>query len=63
MKIAVSSPGKDLDSQIDPRFGLAAYILIVDTKKPLEEGMRQIISHDYALLSPQTTPVIKRRSM
>jgi predicted Fe-Mo cluster-binding NifX family protein len=31
MKIAISSQGKDLDSQIDPRFGRAAYILIVDT--------------------------------
>jgi len=31
MKIAISSLGRDLDSQIDPRFGRAAYILIVDT--------------------------------
>ena len=31
MKIAVSSQGTDLDSQIDPRFGRAAYILIIDT--------------------------------
>ena len=31
MKIAVSSRGQDLDSQIDPRFGRAAYILIFDT--------------------------------
>ena len=31
MKIAITSKGKDLDSQIDPRFGRAAYILIVDT--------------------------------
>ena len=30
MKIAITSLGKDLDSQIDPRFGRAAYILIVD---------------------------------
>lgn len=30
MKIAVSSQGKDLDSQVDPRFGRAAYILVVD---------------------------------
>ena len=30
MKIAVSSTGKDLDSPMDPRFGRAAYILIVD---------------------------------
>ena len=31
MKIAVTSKGPELDSQIDPRFGRAAYILIVDT--------------------------------
>ncbi len=31
MKIALSSKGTDLDSEIDPRFGRAAYILIVDT--------------------------------
>lgn len=30
MKIAVTSTGKDLDSPVDPRFGRAAYILIVD---------------------------------
>ncbi len=32
MKIAVSSQGKTLDSQLDPRFGRAAYILVVDTE-------------------------------
>lgn len=31
MKIAVTSKGKDLDSPVDPRFGRAPYILIVDT--------------------------------
>ncbi len=31
MKIAVSSSGNTLDSQIDPRFGRCAYFLIVDT--------------------------------
>jgi predicted Fe-Mo cluster-binding NifX family protein len=30
MKIAVTSQGTNLDSQVDPRFGRAAYILIVD---------------------------------
>ncbi len=31
MKIAITSKGKDLESEIDPRFGRAAYILVVDT--------------------------------
>ena len=31
LKIAVTSQGKDLESPMDPRFGRAAYILIVDT--------------------------------
>ena len=30
MKIAVTSQGTDLDAQVDPRFGRAAYIMIVD---------------------------------
>ena len=32
MKIAISSNGKGLDSQIDPRFGRCAYFLIVETE-------------------------------
>jgi predicted Fe-Mo cluster-binding NifX family protein len=36
LKIAVTSKGKDLDSPMDPRFGRAAYILIVDT---LNQGL------------------------
>ena len=31
MKIAVTARGKDLDSSVDPRFGRAAYIIVVDT--------------------------------
>ena len=30
MKIAVSSTGTDLDSPIDPRFGRAPYLVVVD---------------------------------
>lgn len=32
MKIAVTSKGPDLDDQLDPRFGRAAYILVVDSQ-------------------------------
>ena len=32
MKIAVTSQGDTLESQLDPRFGRAAYIIIVDTQ-------------------------------
>ena len=32
MKIAVTSKGTTLESEVDPRFGRAAYILIIDTK-------------------------------
>jgi len=32
MKIAVTSKGVDLDSEVDPRFGRAEYILIVDSE-------------------------------
>ena len=32
MKIAVTSKGTDLGSEIDPRFGRAPYFLIIDTE-------------------------------
>lgn len=31
MKIAITSTGKELSSDLDPRFGRAAYFLVVDT--------------------------------
>jgi predicted Fe-Mo cluster-binding NifX family protein len=30
MKIAITSKGADLDASVDPRFGRAAYIMVVD---------------------------------
>jgi len=32
MKIAITSKGTDLDSEVDPRFGRASYILIVNSE-------------------------------
>ncbi len=39
MKVAVTSKGTSLDSEIDPRFGRAPYILIVDTETLLFEAL------------------------
>ena len=30
MKVAITSKGKEINSEVDPRFGRAAYILIID---------------------------------
>jgi predicted Fe-Mo cluster-binding NifX family protein len=32
MKIAISSAGKNLDSQIDPRFGRCQYFILIDSE-------------------------------
>jgi len=32
MKVAISAQGKDLDSQVDPRFGRAKYFIVVDSE-------------------------------
>jgi len=40
MKIAVTSMGKDLDSQIDPRFGRCQYFIIVDPESMQFEAVQ-----------------------
>jgi len=47
MKIGVSSTGKDLDAQVDPRFGRCSYFLIVDTETMSFES----ISNESAMAS------------
>ena len=32
MKVAISSSGRDLNAQLDPRFGRCSYFLIIDTQ-------------------------------
>ena len=32
MKIAITSKGKDLDAEVDPRFGRARYLILYDTE-------------------------------
>jgi predicted Fe-Mo cluster-binding NifX family protein len=39
MKIAITAMGKDIDSQVDPRFGRAHYILIVDQDGAVSEAI------------------------
>ncbi|MGB5984898.1 MAG: NifB/NifX family molybdenum-iron cluster-binding protein, partial [Desulfobacterales bacterium] len=47
MKIAISSTGPNLESQIDPRFGRCAYFLIVDS----ESGAFEVIQNEAAAAS------------
>lgn len=37
MKIAITALGMDLDSEVDPRFGRARYILILDSDGAIED--------------------------
>jgi predicted Fe-Mo cluster-binding NifX family protein len=39
MKIAITAMGKDIDSQVDPRFGRAHYILILDQDGAVSEAI------------------------
>ena len=39
MKIAISSTGKDLDAQVDPRFGRCQYFIFVDSETMAFEAM------------------------
>ena len=39
MKIAITSAGDTIDSQVDPRFGRAAYFIIVDVETMQFEAM------------------------
>jgi predicted Fe-Mo cluster-binding NifX family protein len=41
MKIAVTAKGRDIDSQVDPRFGRAAFIQVID----LENGKVDVIDN------------------
>ena len=47
MKVAVSASGKELTSQLDPRFGRCAHFVILDTT----DMSHEIIANDSATLS------------
>ena len=48
MKIAVTSQGKELSSEIDPRFGRAKWLLVVDTETGLSEAYDNAVNLNLA---------------
>ena len=40
MKVAVSSSGRDLESQVDPRFGRSPYYIIIDALWIIRKSLR-----------------------
>ena len=53
MKLAITSTGKKLDSNLDPRFGRAAYFIIVDPKTMAFE----VVENSQNLNLPQGTGI------
>ena len=49
MKVAISAQGRELDSQVDPRFGRAKYFIVVDT----ETGSFTVYDNSQNLNAPQ----------
>jgi len=48
MKIVVTSQGKELSSEIDPRFGRAKWLLLVDTQTGLSEAYDNAVNLNIA---------------
>ena len=49
MKLAITSTGKELDSNLDPRFGRAAYFIVVDP----ETMAMEVVENSQNLNLPQ----------
>ena len=61
MKIAVTSTGTDLDSEVDPRFGRAKYIIIVDSEAFDFEVLDIKIQRAIEISTQLKDEIIKRR--
>ena len=48
MKIVITSQGKELSSEIDPRFGRAKWLLVVDTETGLSEAYDNAVNLNLA---------------
>jgi predicted Fe-Mo cluster-binding NifX family protein len=63
MKIAVSSEGPNLDSQVDPRFGRCPYFVIVDTDTMEFEAIQNTYSMAAGGAGIQTAQMIANRGV
>jgi len=44
MRIAITAQGKDLSSKIDPRFGRAKWLIVLDTETGRSEALDNIVN-------------------
>jgi len=49
VKVAITSQGKDLESQVDPRFGRAQAFIVVET----DSGDLEVVDNEQNLNAPQ----------
>jgi predicted Fe-Mo cluster-binding NifX family protein len=49
MKIAITASGKELDSEVDPRFGRAGYFIVYDT----DDGSYSAVDNKQNVNAPQ----------
>ena len=59
MRVAIAPTGKDLDANLDPRFGRAAYFIILDS----ETGDVKAVENSQNLNSPQGAGIQAGKAM
>lgn len=63
MKIAITSEGPDITSQVDPRFGRCAYFILVDTDSDKWEAVENIGAQGMGGVGIQSGQIMANRGV